>query len=698
MTLYILPAIAALLLGVVLWLKFINGGEKEILKEEKHPKRRTLYLLLAVPVMVLAGTRLYKFLSGADKSGRDFTSGNATRASIDANANLAKYLNLADRQDFEDAKRGLIAVPTGKVLAKDGSVIWDFDRFRFVTGDAPPTVNPSLWRHAKLNKTIGIFKVVDGIYQLRGFDLANITIIEGKTGWIVQDGLSCRETAEAAMAFARRHLGNRPVSAILISHSHIDHFGGLLGVISDEEAKRRRIPIVAPAGFMEEATSENVLVGKAMGRRAMWQFGNQLPASARGLVDCGIGNAVGLGEFGILKPTAIVDHTPQEMTIDGIRFVFQDIPHSEAPAEMAFYLPDFKAYCGAEILNQTLHQILTLRGAKVRDTLLWAGYIDEGLRLFGKAEVCFTLHNWPVWGNGRVIEFMKMHRDTYKYIHDQTVRMINEGMRPDDIAAAIKLPVSLEKFFAVRGYYGTTRRNARAVYQHYLGWFDGNPANLDPLPRQEAAKRYVAMMGGGEQVLKAAQEAFHRGEYQWVAELLNHAVFAQPDWKPPRELLARTYDQLGYGAECPLDRNLYLTGAQELRSAKSGPSPDPAKSGEVMALMPIENFLIAMAATLDGPAAEGKDFTVNIVFSDLGESYLLWIENAVLHHRKGAPAGNADATLTLTKGMFLKMVVGKGEIKDLLGDEIRITGSKIDLVRFFSLFKKPEGTFPIVMP
>ncbi|MCK9364039.1 MAG: MBL fold metallo-hydrolase [Syntrophales bacterium] len=696
-TLCLLLAVAALVLGVAVCLKVFNGGG-EPPEEEKHPKRKTLYLLLAVPVMVLAGTRLFKYLNGAGSSGGDFSSGSATRASMDANANLAKSLNLADQQDFEDAKRGLIAAPNGKVLAKDGSVIWDFDRFRFVEGDAPPTVNPSLWRHAKLNKTIGLFKVMDGIYQLRGFDLANITIIEGKTGWIVQDGLSCRETAEAAMAFARKHLGNRPVSALLISHSHMDHFGGLLGVISDEEVKRRRIPIVAPAGFMEEATSENVLVGKAMGRRAMWQFGTQLPASAKGLVDCGIGNAIGLGEFGILQPTVIVDHTPQEMTIDGIRFVFQNIPQSEAPAEMAFYLPDFKAFCGAEILNQTLHQILTLRGAKVRDTLLWAGYIDESLQRFGDAEVYFALHNWPVWGNGRVVEFMKKHRDTYKYIHDQTVRMINAGMRPDEIADAIKLPASLETFFAVRGYYGTARRNARAVYQHYLGWFDGNPAHLDPLPRQDASRRYVELMGGGEQVLKAAQEAFTRGEYQWVAELLNHVVFAQPDWKPPRELLARTYDQLGYGAECPLDRNLYLTGAQELRSGKSGPSPEPVKSMELMAQMPIENFLIAMAATLDGPAAEGKDFKINIVFSDLGESYLLWLENAVLHHRKGAPAGNADATLTLTKGMFLKLVVGKGEIKDLLGDGIRVTGSKIDLVRFFSLFKKPGGTFPIVTP
>jgi alkyl sulfatase BDS1-like metallo-beta-lactamase superfamily hydrolase len=661
-------------------------------------KNKKFYIFLAVVLIILAGVIWFKFLNRGPKTGSDFASSDATAVTVAANAALAKSLNLADQKDFEDAKRGLIAVPTGKILAKDGSVIWDFDRFHFVQGDAPPTVNPSLWRHAKLNKVIGLFKVCDGVYQLRGFDNANLTLIEGKTGWIVHDPLSCRETAEAAMAFARKHLGNKPVSVIIFNHSHIDHFGGVLGVISAEEAIRRKIPIVAPEGFMEEATSENVLVGTAMGRRATWQFGTQLPASAKGLVDSGNSNSVALGETGILPPTIIVDHTPQEINLDGVRFIFQNIPDSEAPAEMAFYLPDLKAYCGAEILNQTMHQILTLRGAKIRDALLWASYIDEALVRFGQADVYFGTHNWPVFGNARVVDFMKKQRDAYKYIHDQTVRMINAGMKPNEIAAELKLPASLETFFAVRGYYGTARRNARAVYQHYIGWFDGNPANLDLLPRQDAANRYVDMMGGADRVVKAAQKAFDRGEYRWGAELLNHVVFAQPDMKAARELLARTYDQLGYGAESGIERNWYLTAAQELRSGKNGPGPDPAKGIDLMVWMPIDNFLAAMAASLDGPAADGKAFKINVVFSDLKESYILWIENAVLHHRKAPPAVDANATLTLTKGVFLKMVIGKAGIKDMMGDDVQVAGSKIDLIRFFSLIKKPPATFPIATP
>lgn len=656
------------------------------------------FFFLAAAVIILAGVILFKFPDRGAKTGNDFAPDEASRATISANTALAKSLNLAEQQAFEDAGRGLIAEPAGKVLARDGGVIWDFDRFRFIEGDAPPTVNPSLWRQAKLNKAIGLFKVVEGIYQLRGFDLANITLIKGRTGWIVVDTLSCRETAKAAMDFARGHLGSKPVSAIVFTHSHIDHFGGVLGVISAEEAIRRQLPIVAPDGFLKEATSENILVGSAMGRRAMWQFGLQLPATAKGVVDSGIGNTVAMGETGILPPTITINRTPQEITLDGVRFVFQNVPASEAPAEMAFYLPDFKAYCGAEILNQTLHQILTLRGAKVRDALLWSGYIEDAIERFGDADVYFGIHSWPVWGNDRVVDFMKKNRDAYKYIHDQTVRMINTGMKPDEIAEQMKLPVSLENTFAVRGYYGTARRNARAVYQYYIGWFDGNPVNLDLLPRQQAAKRYVEMMGGPDKVLTAAQSAFDRGEYRWAAELLNHLVFAQPGKKAARALLARTYDQLGYGAESAIDRNLYLTGAQELRSGENGFGPVPAKSVELMARIPMHNYLVAMAATLDGPAADGKTFKINLVFSDMKESYVLWVENSVLHHRKAAPAGDANATLTLTRRVFLKMLVGNARARDMLGDEVRITGSKIDLVRFLSLFKKPPVTFPIVTP
>ncbi len=620
-------------------------------------------------------------------------------ASAKSNQQFGQTLDLAQTQDFEDAARGLIARPSGKILDADGSTLWDFERFDFVKGDAPASTNPSLWRQAKLNNYAGLFKVMDGVYQLRGFDLANITLIDGNTGWIVVDTLTSRETAAAAMAFARKHLGEKPVSAVIFTHSHIDHFGGALGVISGEEAAQRKVPVVAPEGFLEEATSENVLLGPSMGRRAAWMYGTRLPASATGVIDDGLGKSVALGAVGILPPTEIVSTTTREMTLDGVKFVFYNAPGSEAPAELAFYLPQKKALCAAEVLTHTLHNLYTLRGAKVRDALRWSGYIDDFTQRFGESEVVFASHHWPVWGNARVIGYMKKQRDVFRYIHDQTIRMVNAGMKPDQIADTLKLPKSLEGTFSIRGYYGTVRHNARAVYQNYVGWFDGNPANLDTLPRTDAAKRYVELMGGIDKVVAAAQGAFDRGEYRWTAELLNHAVFAQPEHKAAKELLARSYDQLGYVAESGSWRNVYLTGAFELRNGPPAKGLDRTALRDMLAWTPVERFLDAMAASLDGPGAEGKEIKVNLVFTDINESYVLWLENAVLHHRKAAAAGDADATLTLTKPMFLKMMTGSANVKDLLfGDELKTSGSKVDLVRFFSLFEKAKGVFPIVTP
>lgn len=626
-------------------------------------------------------------------------SGDAMPATAAANAALARSLDLAQAQGIEDAKRGFIAMPSGRVTGQDGRTVWDFDRFRFVEGDAPPTVNPSLWRHAKLNNQAGLFKVMDGIYQLRGFDLANITLIEGRTGWIVVDTLTSQETAAAAMAFARQHLGPRPVSAIVFTHSHVDHFGGVLGIVSRADAAQRRLPIVAPEGFLEEATSENILVGPAMGRRATYQFGNQLPASAQGLVDAGLGKSVAMGHIGILAPTLTVNRTPQEMVLDGVRFVFQNVPGSEAPAEMAFYLPDFKAYCGAEILSQNMHNLYTLRGAKVRDAVRWSDYIEDARLRFPAAEVFFASHHWPVWGQARIAQFMKQHRDAYRYIHDQTVRMLNAGMKPHEIAETLRLPPSLDVAFTVRGYYGTVRHNAKAVYQHYIGWFDGNPSQLDPLPRAEAATRYLALMGGADKTVAAAQAAFDRGEFRWVAELLNQVVFAEPAHNGARTLLARSYEQLGYAAESAIWRNFYLTGAQELRTGRTGDGPEVALSVGMLGLAPVERYLDAMAAGLNGPKADGVDLKLNLVFSDMKESYVLWIENAVLHHRKGPPDPAANATLTLTQPVFVGMMTGTAGARDvLLGDDLRIGGSRIDLVRFLALIDKPPRTFPIVTP
>ncbi len=629
-------------------------------------------------------------------------SGDATATTVAANAAYGESLDLANPVDAENAARGFIARPQGKLLAADGTLVWDYDRFAFVQGDAPPSVNPSLWRHAVLNNHSGLFQVSDGIYQLRGFDLANMTLIEGRTGWIVVDPLTVRETAAAALAFAREQLGDKPVTAIIFTHSHVDHFGGALGIVSAEDAKQRQLPIVAPEGFLEEATSENILLGPAMGRRAVFQFGNSLPATVSGRVNAGLGQATAVGRVGILPPTLIVDHTPQELTLDGVRFVFQNAPHSEAPAELAFYLPDLKAYCGAEIMVPTLHNLYTLRGAKVRDALRWSGYIDEALLRFGDAEVFFASHLWPLWGNPNITRYMKQQRDAYKYIHDQTVRMINAGMKPDEIAEQIRFPRELQDAFSVHGYYGTLKHDARAVYQFYMGWFDGNPANLDRLPRAEASRRYLELMGGGEQVVSAAQVAYDRGEYRWVAELLNHAVFADPDNRAARELLASAYDQMGYMAESAIWRNFYLTGAQELRGDTAGIAPSPAMAMDMLAWAPVESFLEAWAAALDGPGAEGRNLKLNLEFTDAaaGEaSYVLWIENAVLHFRRSPPAADANAGIALPKATFLRVLVGTAGIGDLLGDGgITVTGSKLDLLSFFGLLEKPPAGFPIVTP
>jgi alkyl sulfatase BDS1-like metallo-beta-lactamase superfamily hydrolase len=621
----------------------------------------------------------------------------ATPTVLQANAAVAKAADLSDPPSFADAQRGFIAAPKGQVKDAAGAVIWDYDAFAFVQGAAPATVNPSLWRQALLNNHIGLFKVTEGIWQLRGFDLANITLIEGKTGWIVVDTATARETATAAMAFARQHLGNKPVSAIVFTHSHVDHFGGALGVISAEDAKTRSVPVVVPLGFMEEATSENLLMGVAMARRSMYMYGSRLPRDAKGIVDTGLGKAVAYGRVGILPPTIVVDKPQQELVIDGVRFVFHNVPGSEAPAEFVFYLPDFKAFGGAEMMSHTLHNLYTLRGAQVRDALKWAAYLDESLTWAADAEVVFNQHHWPVWGKQRINEFIVAQRDIYKFIHDQTVRQMNAGLTGPEIAETLQLPKSLQDQLNVRGYYGTVRHNVKAVYQKYLGWYDAHPSNLDPLPPVEAGKRYVELAGGAANVLAAAQKAFDTGEFRWSAEVLKHVVYAEPKNDAARDLLARSFEQLGYMAEASTWRSAYLTGALELRQGPPEKGVTTAMLIDMLQHAPIERFLEAMAAGLNGPKAGDTKLTINLVFSDLGESYVLRLENAVLHFRKAPAAKDANATLTLTKAFFLQMVTGGAGAKDLLlSDQTKIDGSTIDLGRFFSMIDKAPGTFPIV--
>ncbi len=624
----------------------------------------------------------------------------ATRFTEAANREVAAALPLADEQGFEDARRGLIASdPDLRVLTEGGREIWNMPAYGFVEGEAPASVNPSLWRQARLNNIHGLFQVTEGIYQLRGFDLANMTLIEGASGWIVVDPLTARETANRALAFAREHVGEKPVSAVIFTHSHVDHFGGVLGILSAEEAERRQVPIVAPEGFIVEATSENIIAGIAMARRSRFMSGPDLPRGSRGHVGSGLGKGPAYGTMGVLRPTDVITTTPEKRTIDGVEFVFQNAPGSEAPAELTFYLPELAAFCGTEVVSRTMHNLYTLRGARVRDALKWSGYIDEMIQLFGDAEVYFGSHHWPIWGNARITDFLEKQRDTYKFIHDQTVRLALHGHTPGEIAEALELPETLRPSFANRGYYGTVKHNARAVYQRYFGWYDANPAHLDPLPPVEAAGRYVELMGGAERVLEAAQTAYDEGEYRWAAQILNHLVFAAPENDEARQALARVYDQLGYQAESGPWRDVYLTGAWELRYGAPEQGFDQSMMFDLARQAPAKRFLDAMASRLDAGKVEGEEMKINMVFTDVEKSFVLELKNSVLRYRERPPDTDADATLKVTLDLYLRMSMGMAGLREtLFSDDLDVDGSRLALLRFMRSFDKPKGTFAIVTP
>jgi alkyl sulfatase BDS1-like metallo-beta-lactamase superfamily hydrolase len=621
-----------------------------------------------------------------------------TSATLAAQAATAKSLPADDVLDQQEADRGLIArEPSVQIKMADGRVIFDQDAYGFIKDAAPGSVNPSLWRQAKLNNNNGLYKVAEGVYQLRGYDLATMSLIEGQNGWIVVDPLTTEETAARAMALARKHLGDKPVVAIIFTHSHVDHFGGARAIASPADVASGKVRVYAPQGFMEEATSENVLAGPAMGRRAIYMYGRDLPRSERGKVDNGLGKEPAMGTVGILAPTDLIGKTPQAMSIDGVDFVFQYTPGSEAPAEMTFYLPAIKAFSGAEVLSRTMHNLYTLRGAKVRDAARWAGYIEDSRVSHPEVEVMFFSHHWPVWGAERITALMKEQRDTFLFIHDQTLRLANQGFGPRDIAEQLSLPKSLQSHYWNRGYYGTLKHNVKAVYQMYFGWYDGNPANLDPLPRVAGAKHYVEFMGGSAAILSKAQASFAKAEYRWVAEVLNHLVSAEPDNVQAKALLAQAYDQLGYRAESSAWRNVYLSGAYELRHGTPKQGIDLAAASGLLEQTGAEQFMQMFAVALNGPKAEGVELTLNIRFSDLDSNYVVTIENSVLHARQGPADSQANASLTLTRPLLVKIISQQASIKDLLSSpEMQVDGSLIDLLRFFALLDKPDPVFPIV--
>jgi alkyl sulfatase BDS1-like metallo-beta-lactamase superfamily hydrolase len=635
---------------------------------------------------------------GADAAG----AGPASAFTAKANAAVAAEIAAGGTEDFDDARRGLVAGGGEVRVPGPGPAsppAWDTKDYAFVDGDAPASVNPSLWRQARLNGIHGLFQVAEGVWQVRGYDLANLSLIRGRTGWILVDPLTVKQTAAAALELARKHLGNDPVVAVIFTHSHVDHFGGIDAVLEDRFTDASKLRVIAPKGFLEEATSENVLAGIAMGRRAGYMYGSSLPRSVRGHVDTGLGKSPAPGSISIAEPTEIVDSTPQDVTIDGVPFRFQYTPASEAPAELTFYLPESKAFCGAEVVSHNLHNLYTLRGAKVRDALKWSGYIDEAIELFGDMDVVFASHHWPTFGHDRATTYLKQQRDAYKYIHDQTLRMANRGMTPQEIAEQIAMPSTLRGVFSVRDYYGTVRHNAKAVYQAYFGWYDGNPVNLNPLPPPDAAGKYVEAMGGAAAVVARAKDAHDKGDYRWASMLLGHAVFADESNTEARELLARTYEQMGYQAESGPWRDVYLTGAFELRHGAQPAALKPADAAGLLRHLEPSRFFDAMAARVIGDKADGKPLTINFVFTDVGETHVVDLENAVLHHHRRAADPSATATVKLTRDFLVRMSTGTAGLKEMIfSDELAIEGSRLDVLSFFSVLDRPDGNFAIATP
>lgn len=663
-------------------------------------------LISLITVFTLAGCNQQPSAPPPQAGG---AAGNSAPSSHTINANRAVLdaLPFDDVRDFAEAERGLVVKADDLVVthSKTGEPIWNMPAYQFIQGDAPDSVNPSLWRQGKLNATPGLYKVKDGIWQLRNFDLATISIIQGDKGWIIVDPSTTVENGRAARQFLATHLlGDKPITTIIFTHSHVDHFGGVLGFVDVEQIESGAIQVVAPEGFIEEASSENIMLGRAMGRRAGFQYGRALSPGEYGNIDLGLGKSVPFGVSSLVVPSLVIKHTGEQHTLDGVKFEFQIASGTEAPAELTFYLPEHNAFCGAEVISRTMHNVYTLRGAKVRDALLWSEVIDSMLQNYGQADVVFNSHHWPIWGQERIREYLESQRDTYKFIHDQTVRMILQGMTPTEIANSIELPEGLGQQFSARGYYGTLQHNAKAVYQHYMGWFDGNPANLHPIPKSQAASKYIELMGGVDTVVEKAQTAYDKGEYQWVAELLNHAVFAEPNHQAAKQLLANAYDQMAYQAESGPWRSEYLTAAHELRHGITMPETNPADMSSVLEQTPISTFLKTIAVSVDADKAAGKDLAIELKFDDVKEDYVLVLKNSVLRSYRIEPeqqliAVNPTVTLSLTKALLLEMLTGEAGLKKiLLGDDLSVEGSKLDLLSLFRSLDSGKGNFAIVTP
>ena len=600
-----------------------------------------------------------------------------------------------DTDDFAAADRGFVgALEPGVVRNEAGDVVWDNDSYSFLTGDAPDTVHPSLWRQSSLVAKQGLFEVTDGIYQVRGLDLSNISFIEGDTGVIVIDPLISTETAAAALGLYRKHRGDRPVVGVIYTHSHVDHFGGVKGVTTQEEVDAGRVPIIAPEGFLEPAIAENVYAGTAMARRAGYMYGAALPRGPRGGVGAGLGQTTSVGTVSLIVPTVDITHTGQEVTVDGVRIVFQLAPGTEAPAEMHFHFPDRRALCMAENATHTLHNILTIRGAVVRDPHGWARYLSEAIETFGaNTDVVFASHHWPTWGQDKVLGFLGLQRDLYAYLHDQTLRQINQGYTGIEIAETFELPPALRSAWHAHGYYGSVSHNVKAIYQRYLGWYDGNPARIWQHPPQAAAERYVDFMGGADAVVAKARESVADGDLRWAAQVLDHVVFAEPDHAAGRALLADVLEQLGFGSENGTWRSAYLSGAMELRTGNFG-TPTVTGSADILGQLTPELFFDALAIQVNGPGAWDLNLAIRWEFPGLA-TYRTTLHNGVFSYVQD---GSGDVQLTVTVPQPALGALATGDVAGAQAAGLVLDGDAGSLQQLLSVLQAGDRAFNIVEP
>jgi alkyl sulfatase BDS1-like metallo-beta-lactamase superfamily hydrolase len=612
-------------------------------------------------------------------------------------AHREHVLPLHDESDFQDADRGFITALSPCVIrAADGRVVWDNDVYSFLDGPAPTSVHPSLWRQSILTAKQGLYEVVPGIYQVRGFDISNITFVETDTGIIVIDPLVSTEVAAAALTLYRTQRGgDRPVVAVIYTHSHADHFGGVLGVTSQADVDAGAVAVLAPEGFVEHAVQENVYAGPAMTRRATYMYGTLLERGPQAQVGCGLGQAPSTGEVAIIVPTIDIRQTGETHTIDGVEIEFQMAPGTEAPAEMHFYFPRFRALCMAENATHNLHNLLTLRGALVRDPHAWSGYLTEAIDTFvGRADVVFASHHWPTWGQERIVDFLSLQRDLYAYLHDQTLRLLNQGYTGVEIAEMFQMPPALERAWHTHGYYGSVSHNVKAVYQRYMGWFDGNPGRLWPHPPEVLAPRYVDAMGGIERVVQLAKEAFESGDFRWAATLLDHAIFTDSGHAAARTLYSDVLEQLAYGAENATWRNFFLSGATELRDGNFGTAGQIASPTMVSQLTP-EQIFDGLAVRVNGPRSWDLDIAMDIAFADAAVNYRLTLRNGVLVHRK-VVADAATATVTVRLASKIRLLVAA--TGDFNSPGLEISGDESALQAFLGVLDGPDPSFNIVTP